>query len=343
MIVTKDETVDSNVKIKLKRIMPAGLLSFLQVKKRSINLLRIKMFDMNNYRKAIRNHGFEKCVYNLFMYTHILEKGLSHKDIRYNFGESVLSSLSSYLNEFNKNNYDKNELAYKNAISALKEYVNLHEKDRIDISFLREIFTEKVLEDVYDCSDLFGGSKYINLETKKKVNSFSKLACNRYSIREFSDTSVDIFEIEEAIKIAQKSPSACNRQSVRVHIITDKKMILKLLEIQNGLRGYQLPNVLLVTTVDQIAYSAENDRNMGYIDGGLFTMSLLYALEERLIGACLLNTNFPKKVDREIKCFLKMNRSDIFINFIPVGNLPTKIKVCNSQRVPLDKIIIRHS
>lgn len=343
METTKEKLHKGNKNLRIKKILPSSIYTFMRLLRRSVMLYKIKIFDLKNFKKAINEDSFEKSEFNIIMQTHILEKGLSHGEIRYKFGEKVLNNLSKCLSEFISKEYDKENLSYKNAISVLREYKNIHETNNIDTGFLNEIFSKEVISDIELVTKVFGGSKLISIQSKKSVKNFSELTMNRYSIREFSDSKIEMDKIEKSIEIAQKSPSACNRQSVRVHVVTNRNMILELLNIQNGYKGYRVPKILLITTVDQVAYSSIYDRNMGYIDGGLFTMTLLYALEERLIGACLLNTNFSPKVDKKIKSLLNMKESDIFINFIPIGNIQNDIKVCKSQRIPLDNVIIKHN
>ena len=51
---------------------------------------------------------------------------------------------------------------------------------------------------------------------------FRAFAQSRHSVRWFSDATVDLGVIKQAISIAQTAPSACNRQATRVKIIKDK-------------------------------------------------------------------------------------------------------------------------
>lgn len=56
-------------------------------------------------------------------------------------------------------------------------------------------------------------------EMEKKVNgSFPDFFMSRHSVRQFSDLTIDIEDIEKAVKLAMKAPSACNRQSCKVYI-----------------------------------------------------------------------------------------------------------------------------
>ncbi|MGH2182869.1 nitroreductase family protein, partial [Enterococcus faecalis] len=124
----------------------------------------------------------------------------------------------------------------------------------------------------------------------RKEVDFKYLALNRYSIRDYDSSDVDLGMLNEAIEIALKSPSVCNRQSARVYVINDKKEIKELLNIQGGFNGYELPPCLILVTCDIQDFIDISERNQPYIDGGIFAMSLIYALEYQGFATCTLNT-----------------------------------------------------
>lgn len=304
--------------------------------------IKIFEYDRKQFILSASNISFEKLKFKLLLNTHVLEKGLSHINIRYGFGTPVLKKISNNISEWKEKDYHIETFEYKNCMAALKTYYVLHNEVDFDMTYFEEIFDKQIIEEILNYSDeLYGGYKII-YPKEKKVGFFSDFALNRYSIREFSKEPVSIEEVKECVKVAQKSPSACNRQSSRVHIIRDKEKISKILDIQQGYRGYATPEILLVTTVDIRAYNNVDDRNLGYVDGGLFTMTLIYALEDKLIGACLLNTAFNANKDILIRKEIDMNPYEIFINFIPIGRMLDETIVANSTRVPVENIVEIH-
>ncbi|MFR4831476.1 MAG: nitroreductase family protein [Bifidobacterium sp.] len=46
----------------------------------------------------------------------------------------------------------------------------------------------------------------------------------RHSVREFAEAPVTVEEIMNAVRVAMRTPSVCNRQPTRVHIITDAEL-----------------------------------------------------------------------------------------------------------------------
>lgn len=114
--------------------------------------------------------------------------------------------------------------------------------------------------------------------------TYEQLSEARHSVREFSNEPVSAEDIEQAVAIAMRTPSVCNRQPTRIHIITNADLIAKLMPLQGGFRGYKMPPALILLTADNQAFMNQDERNEGYTDGGLFGMSLLLALEERQPG-----------------------------------------------------------
>ncbi len=69
-------------------------------------------------------------------------------------------------------------------------------------------------------------------------DSFAQLALARRSVRDFADAPVPNDALREAVRLAQLSPSACNRQPCRVYAVTESARMAELLEYQNGNRGF---------------------------------------------------------------------------------------------------------
>lgn len=87
------------------------------------------------------------------------------------------------------------------------------------------------------------------------------------------------------------------------------------------------------------AFIRANERNQPFIDGGLFSMSLLNALEFEGLGACALNAMMDKKTEERIFEILKIKSNDRLIMFISVGNFKNEVKVPVSLRNNLEDII----
>lgn len=85
-----------------------------------------------------------------------------------------------------------------------------------------------------------------------------------------------------------------------------------------------------------------HERNERYTDGGLFSMSLLLALEEQSLAACPLNTMFSDKMDAKTRNLIGIPDSEFLVMYIAVGHFPEEISTCASRRLPAERIITVH-
>lgn len=275
----------------------------------------------------------------LIYHAHAIEKGLSHDQIRLGFGKAALKGLSAALRMYELKGYDKNRDIFKNALSVLKAYIGLHEDRGYDIEYLDPLLGHFV-EDARTCSDDSGGAMVITKESKEnnQTKNFKELFSTRYSVRTYSEEEVDISKIRSAISLALKAPSVCNRQSGRVHILTDQTLIGRVLHQQGGIGGYPTPPILLVVTTDTSMFLSLEERNQIYTDGGLLSMALLLCLEYEGLAACPLNAMLPVKKEKAIRRYASLPENENIVMFISVGNFKQNNNVPKSFRLKQSNI-----
>ncbi|MFD1902101.1 nitroreductase family protein [Enterococcus termitis] len=299
-------------------------------------------YDYKKFIGAISSNTEAQIESQLMFAAHSIEKGLSHENFRPNFGENALLKLSKALETFNSYGFSKSNIRYKIALSSLKNYKKYHEEQEIEPVHLNHIFSVDILNEVKLSDEHLSGTIFLEKEDKKdsKKKNFYEISQERTSIREFSDVEVDMKSIESAINISMKTPTVCNRQPNRVYIIKNKQVMETILNIQGGYKGYKLPAILLLVSTDNRAFVSVNERNEGFIDGGLFSMSLLYALEYEGLGACALNAMMNHTKEQEIKRILNVSEFENLIMFIVVGQIPDEgVKCPKSQRDDYQKIM----
>lgn len=244
-----------------------------------------------------------------------------------------MSKLAKTMHEYNRNGFSKTAKAYQNALAVILEYVELHSGKKSDVSYLEKIFQDIMSEVKTSKSQLGGTSEVRHKEkVKNKHKNFKDLFSQRYSVREYDNSIVEIERVENSIELSMKAPSICNRQTSRVQIITDKTLIRQVLQIQAGMNGYDTPPMLLAVLTDTRHYVAIAERNQPYIDGGLFGMSLLLALEYEGLAACPLNAMFNRVQDKKMRALLSTKDYENYIMFISVGNFKDMVKVPRSFR-----------
>ncbi|MEK0313687.1 nitroreductase family protein [Cohnella sp. 56] len=260
------------------------------------------------------------------------------------FGKDKVNNLLNILQRYINAGYAQDRTQFQSALNVLEKYyeLNSHSND-IEVRLLEERYINLIKTVSVRKVEIKGGGTIVEKSDLLKggKGNFQELAFSRHSIRNFSTESVDIDRIKNAIRIAQQSPSACNRQSARTYIIKEKERVEQILSIHQGNRGFgHLIQCILIVTSDLNVFRGANERNSNFIDGGLFAMSLLYALHYEGIGACPLNWAVLKENDIKLRNCVGINDSENVILIIGVGIIPDELKVASSQRKSVEEITI---
>jgi nitroreductase len=235
--------------------------------------------------------------------------------------------------------FSVSDLTYVGGQQVVKAYLNRHKTLHKTLpTFISELFD---MDFSMSQSQLMCGVKTITHEEKQnnKQLRFEELFTQRTSIREFSAKNVDMKKIENAVQIAMKTPTVCNRQSFKLTLIRDKKIIEEALVLQGGWRGYPAPPLLGLVTVDVRGYVNVEERNEPFIDGGLFGMSLLLCLEAEEIATCPLNTMFSDICEQRLRQLLKLPEFEEFIMFVAIGEFPESVLAPKSMRYPAAEVM----
>lgn len=284
---------------------------------------------------------FENLRSRITAHYHVLEKGLSFPETRLGYGKEILETLLELIELYQERGYCVQDSQFVSALKVLNSYCEFHEERNYDVSKIRK--TLAPFEQYYLSShEVVGGVVSLRRE-EIQVSArgrFEKLALSRYSIREFSKEKVDISLIVKAVEIARKTPSVCNRQSARVYLLHSEVVKQKALSCQNGNRGFGhlADKVLIITSSIRDFYNIE-ERNQSFIDGGMFGMSIIYALHSLGIGTCTLNWSATNEADQKIRQLLPVKEEENIVFMIALGMLPEIINVPASQRKPLEEIL----
>jgi len=264
---------------------------------------------------------------------HVVEKGLSFERPRVRFGMNVIKSLLELTDNYLRYKYPINNFAFQSAIRVLQDYLRFHQENGV---FLGKI--EKQIQKLsrYKIDDIQGSTLFLNKKEYFTTSSFKDVIIKRRSIRNFTNKSVSLKKIERAIKLALNSPSVCNRQSWRVYVLRKKNLIDQVLNLQRGNKGFKDKiKTLLIVTTDLNSFQGFNERNQCFVDGGLFSMSLLLSLHFVKLASCPLNWSYNFSEDLKIRKMLKIRKSENIIILLAVGNMPPLVKVTRSQRKDL--------
>lgn len=268
---------------------------------------------------------------------HRIEKGLALPNPRTDFGQSsglvrrLVRNLEIYISRYGADESVSTTLGALHAYARFADWEPLKAK-LVELDAVLPGRCAPHFAGVLDCTDA-----ELIARGKRELSEFFS---SRYSVRNFSDEPVQNEDLVRAVEMAHEgTPSVCNRQPYRVRVLTGKSRDAAL-ELQNGNRGFgETINKVLLVTVDTQYFETPGERNQPWIAGGLFCMSLMYALHSLGLGTCSLNWDVPPLTDMALRERVALRDSEVLIMMIGVGHYPKRFQVANSARVPTGEIL----
>lgn len=330
-----------SIKDKMKAALPKKVLY--QYYLRSAKKACLPDLKRRVYDKVYNDSKAEKVKRNLTLAYHIVEKGLTMPEPRPGFGEAVVLDLGNTVLEYHQMKLAHTELEFKQSVSVLKEYNHFHK----DIGFQLDNEVQKLLDQIETDFKSIEGEKQLRISKEdyfSDINKpFDEFCKSRFSIRNYTQEEIPLEELYKCIDLAQKSPSFCNRQPSRVHIVKSAEKKEKILAIQNGNRGFgHLAETLLVITSVISTTKDIHERNENHLNGGMFSMTLLNALHQNKIGACSLNWSVSEDKEQKLRKLLDIPENEIALLIISCGYLPDEVSIASSPRKTAKEITTDH-
>jgi nitroreductase len=299
-------------------------------------------YDYKRYKEHSASKGFNnqiKLEGILVRGYHVIEKGLTMPETRLGFGQSKIIDLCNYCQQYILNYNYRSSKQLEHALIVLKEYLEFHENRKFELppSITSKInyvlHLANLNTNVFEEQTIVSKKEYF----KYTNDSFPLFSNSRKSVRNYIDVEIPEKSFKEALSLALNAPSACNRQSSHMHIFSDPDKIKKILELQGGANGFgHLATKLIVITAELGVFNSPRERNQAFIDGGIFSMNLLYSLHAHSIAGCILNCNFPPLKDVCVREECGIQDHEVFIAMISCGIPPDKFKLANSLRYCLE-------
>lgn len=303
--------------------------------KNSVISGRIKHLDLGTERSAISAR------YNLRRNTHRLEKGLIMRPRRNVF---ALEYIVETTRDFNvvqeaKVESDADLLAWSHDV--LVEYFSIVDQAEPKIADAREIFLQSGTKESSEIppKPKIPYARDLDSKIQISIESITKLAKRRRSCRWFLPESVPREMIDAAIRVANYSPSACNRQPFEYRIFDEKALVEKIASVPMGTRGFSQNFPCVVVIVGQLsAFPYVRDRHVPYIDASLSAMAFQFALEVQGISSCCIN--WPDIEEREVllRETIQLDDDECVVMFLAVGFPDPKCLVPYSQKKPISEI-----
>ena len=259
---------------------------------------------------------------------HNVEKGLALPEPRPGFGQQNIDRLIALVRT-TEATFGPNT-ATRGARDALAAYVAFHRPHG-------QLFPriEALLAEPPDGGSVGGGTIMFDRQELRRYSDvdFATFAQHRYSIRQFTGAPIAEGDLRAAIAVAAKSPSVCNRATCKAYVLLSEEKKKLALSFQNGNRGFgHLAGAIVVVTSDLRGFVGFEERNQCWVDGGLFAMSLNYALHAQGYGVCMLNWSAPAARDRRMRRALGIPAWAGVITMMAVGHIPDRVRVAASPR-----------
>lgn len=295
-----------------------------------------KKWNYNNRRVHTKASQESK----ILRQTHIIEKGMSLANPRKGFGQAKISVLFDMMDEYLTRNYPIEGIPFQNAINALNEYALMQKS----MGYENQEMIRRL--DKYQQYLVTNDSAGIKTDTRDNImrlahESYPDFFNSRHSMRQFRDQGVSSNDVRDAVKLAQKAPTACNRQASHVYMYSDERINHELGELIAGNTGFDNNEVknYLVITADVSAFYDAFERNQIYVEAGIFTLALVEALHYYGIASCILqNGEFYRKNKKFKKICKNIPDNERIITFIAVGYYKDEFTYAVSTRKKVEDV-----
>lgn len=277
----------------------------------------------------------ERLAAHITMDYHRLEKGMALPSPRYGFGRDVVTRLMRTITRY-EGEYGPADVTCF-ARGALAEYRRFNAGRIPEIESAIDAFLARD-----GAGESCAGVAALDSSTLFPFDSEAaqRFMLSRHSVRQFDGRPVPEDVIREAVRIAQRAPSVCNRQSARVIVSNQRAKMDEMLKLQNGNRGFgdRLGAVIVVAS-DMRAFTSLGERNQCWVDGGIFAMSLALSLHSLHVGACMLNWSVEPGRDRALRRCLGLDDNHAVITMMGAGYPPGNLVVAASPRRRTESIV----
>ena len=310
----------------------------------SYDLFRYIKYSNSFFHSVHDRHKLEPL---LFFYYHKIEKSLALADVKPLFGLGYMNILLDLMDQWITLTNDDGAAVFRGAYAALTRYrshvSDLLSQNRPDLAQRIDKLLADYQQGTEEGTSCLGGTITITREELRpafNIIDYDRFVQQRHSVRDFTDQHIPDDEIYQVVKLAQRSPSACNRQCWRVHVFTSAADKAKVLQCQNGNDGFgHLADRILLVTADLRAFISPGERHQAYTDTGMFAMSLLYALQAKEIASCCLNLSHSLFQEITLRHTCEIPEAETPVVMIAIGYPPESFKVAISTRVPTENIL----
>lgn len=286
----------------------------------------------------------EKMEYVLLRETHTIEKGLSLREPRRGFGQQKVKDLLRHLTDYQQRYGQQHPDFLRYPLAAIRSWIDYTQAKGVEIDALIGAFEALANQSgITEVNGLAGVREVSRQEIQTAAaGNLASVLQSRHSVRYFLPEKVSHEVINQALQLAQLTPSACNRQGWKTHIY-EGEACHQLLKWQGGSRGFEEDiHQAIVVTANQKAF-LYYEMHQAYVDGGLYAMNLINALHSLGLGTIPLSCGFKQRKLRKLRRQFDIPDEELPIVIIGFGTLPEHFKVAVSERKPLSQTNTYHA
>lgn len=291
-----------------------------------LSCLRKIRTDLKQLRKG------QKFQYDLLQLSHRLEKGLLIKNPKPMWGWEKAFRIIELLQKDVDVFYSTTANAVLSAFLKAKSKSEYQEDREKYEDFLRTTGYQSVLH-----NGLGGVQTVYNPDfTPQEKETVRRLFNTRHSCREYASRHVSDKDINEAVQMALRCPSACNRQPFRVYFIDPTKLVAKLGRDNLQYSGSRT----LVITGDLRAFTP-NEILDWFISPSIFVGYLTLSLHSLGIGSCVVRKDLVKSnaYNNAIRDITGMEESECIVLELFVGYYKDQYETPVSNRKTVENVI----
>ena len=294
-----------------------------------INWAKAKKSDLHIYLQKRKILSNEKANYvdskgflerDMLLLAHSLEKGMGLPNPRIGYGREKAAQLVKNIKKYAAT-FGVSSFPLLESIAVLDKYITLMGEQQVNVADISEIRKQVSIDCDNYCKAGYDIYDYKKLNASNFTN-FSELLSSRHSIRHFSREEITEDELKTVIALANKAPSACNRQPVRIYYTKEQTTALKFEQLVDGSHGFQgeIPYYLLIT-VDR-AYFANDEFLQWYTNGGIYLGILALSLHSQGIGSVILQWKYAQKCENQVKVMFGIKKSEAIVALVGCGKYP---------------------
>ena len=167
------------------------------------------------------------------------------------------------------------------------------------------------------------------------MKDFLELACERYSVRKYSDKQIEDEKLEKILKAAQVAPTGNNFQPQRVFVIKSEEGLEKIRSFTPYC--FNAPIVLLICYDREVSWKTVDGHDAGLDDAVIATTQMMLEAYDLGIGSVWVR-GYDKRVLDEL---FDLPENMVTVALLPIGYPSEKAKPSplHSKNVSMDVMV----